>query len=173
MRIFLALGVIFGSLFLFSLIPEFIILMIDIGLVPDEPRFRNSFWFQFQALIALWFIMWILIFIGFFIMWFYTGSIDYGMKKRIKNAKKKAILEYGMELIYFSYIPKKFFNVFALDLSLYPRDVTWKYLSENDKLDIDAYYALPKEQRIELYYKAKEFYGLPDLKEYNLISYIK
>lgn len=173
MRIIFALGAIFGSLFLFSLIPEFINFLIYIGIVPDEPRFRDSFWYQFQVLTVLWVLMWVLIFIGFIIMGIYTGFLDIGMTNKIKKAKARAIREFGMDLPYFSFIPKKYFNAFALDVSLYPRDVIWKYLSENKKLDIDSYYELKTEQKIKLYHEAREYYGLPDLEEYKILSYLK
>ncbi|MCM3164518.1 hypothetical protein [Metabacillus litoralis] len=174
MRILISVGIIFGSLFLFSLIPEFMNFMIDIGVVPNEPRFRDSFWFQIQGLFLLWVMLWIIISLGYFIVVLSGGFFDFSLHHKIKKAKKRAIKEFGTDLPYFGYLSKKLINGFYLDVSNYPKMITMYYLSEKGNMSYeDMYSSTTKEDRQKLYLDAKEYYGLPEMSEYDLLSHVK
>ncbi len=131
MRLFGSLLVIFGSLFIFSLIPEAVNFFINIGLVPDEPKFRNSVFYQFFALLAVYMELIIFGLICVCIMTIYSMYLDNSYNRSIKKAKKKAVEQYGTDLPYFLYLEEKHLPYERFNISRYPYFVIRLYEKEN------------------------------------------
>ncbi|MYL35499.1 hypothetical protein GLW08_20565 [Pontibacillus yanchengensis] len=131
MRLLGSIFMIFGFLFLASKIPEFIHLMIDWNLVPDEPAFRNNIMYQFGALLALYIELIIIGLICVSIMLIYSKFLDSKYHRAVNKAADQSYKQYGTELLYFTFLDEKYHQNENFYISHYPYHLIRSYELEN------------------------------------------
>lgn len=161
MRLIGSLLVISIFLFFISKMPDLVNFLITIHIIPDTPAFRESTFYQWQALFVVGIMVVILVFIGFVIMLIYGGFLDYKLRRKNKQAKKRALQEYGTELPYIAYLKSNEILV-PVDVMAYKHDVIRAYYRKMG-YDYDEMFitSMNENDIYSLYEKSRQALGFP------------
>jgi len=167
MRIIGGLIVVFILSVIFSYFQGFVDFLINVGIIPDNPEYRNANFDIFMIFIMYALFMTTAFIVGGIVILF-GWFLDFRLTRKIKKAKKKALKEFGTTLPYFYFIDPKYKAGIMFHVTHYVyhlcRDYLWEKYGDFHKAE-EIWKILSNEEIVELYHEARNHYGIPEMPE--------